>query len=151
MNNTGSYTWYPKDWLESDSVWEMSWELQGLYRFLLDIAYLHDNPFTISRRKLRTFGHVDGRKLDTMLQKLCKLGVLICIDSANDLYKIPSIEKRKDLINSASKAANTRWAAYAKDKDKDKDKEKEKEKGENAPLSVNNNFQKLIDKWTPKD
>ena len=129
MNNTGSYTWYPKDWQESDKVWEMNFELQGLYRLLLDHAYLHGNPFVINKRKMTTFGHVDRHKLDRLCTKLVQIGVLECTQTVPPLYKIPSIEKRKELKDNASKAANVRWAHDAKDKDKDKDKDKEKEKG----------------------
>ena len=37
------YTWYPKDWGNSEKVFELTLIERGLYRELIDMAMLNDN------------------------------------------------------------------------------------------------------------
>jgi len=41
------YTWYPKDWGNSESVFELNLSERGLYRELIDLAMLNDNKTDI--------------------------------------------------------------------------------------------------------
>ena len=43
------YTWYPKDWGNSDSVFELSLCERGLYREFIDFAMLNDNKTEIKK------------------------------------------------------------------------------------------------------
>ena len=41
------YTWYPKDWNNSEAVFELTLQQRGLYRELIDLAMLNDNKIII--------------------------------------------------------------------------------------------------------
>ena len=43
------YTWYPKDWGNSESVFELSLAERGLYRELIDLAMLNNNQTEIKK------------------------------------------------------------------------------------------------------
>jgi hypothetical protein len=43
------YTWYPKDWGNSDSVFELSLCERGLYREFIDFAMLNDNKTELKK------------------------------------------------------------------------------------------------------
>jgi hypothetical protein len=42
------YTWYPKDWGNSEAVFQLNLTQRGLYRELIDLAMLNDNKTVIN-------------------------------------------------------------------------------------------------------
>lgn len=42
------YTWYPKDWGNSEAVFELTLEERGLYRELIDMAMMNDNTTIVN-------------------------------------------------------------------------------------------------------
>ena len=70
------YTWYPKDWGNSDSVFELSLCERGLYREFIDFAMLNDNKTEIKKDVwLRKFS-VSINELNLILDKLLLLNLI---------------------------------------------------------------------------
>ena len=102
------YTWYPKDWNNSEAVFELTLQQRGLYRELIDLAMLNDNK-TVSNYR------VWCRKWDILiddllneLDTLFKLGLLeyqLQDDNEDlpDIIFIPSCEPRLKLVRGGSK------------------------------------------------
>ena len=91
------YTWYPKDWTNSDGVFELNLAERGLYRELIDISMLNDNKATV---KLDIWSRRFGSELDelnSILNKLINLGL---IEIQDDNLFIPSCEERLVLSRS---------------------------------------------------
>lgn len=94
------YTWYPKDWGNSESVFELSLSERGLYRELIDMAMLNDNK-TIYNPKIwaRKFGTTEQE-----IELLCvNLIDLLLIEIKNNILFIPSCESRLNLVRGGSK------------------------------------------------
>jgi hypothetical protein len=98
------YTWYPKDWGNSESVFEMNLSERGLYRELIDLAMLNDNKTEI---KLDVWCRKFAIELDDLKSILGKLSILevIKIDGVN-LF-IPSCESRLNLVRAGKKGSPT--------------------------------------------
>lgn len=94
------YTWYPKDWGNSDKVFELGLEQRGLYRELIDIAMLNNNKTVLNEslwiRKFNSNKEEIQRILKDLLDK-----DLIEI-KGNNLF-IPSCEPRLNLSRGGSK------------------------------------------------
>lgn len=94
------YTWYPKDWGNSESVFELTLIERGLYRELIDMAMLNDNK-TIYNAKLwaRKFGSNE----DEIEAILITLKDFKLIDISKNILFVPSCESRLNLVRGGSK------------------------------------------------
>lgn len=94
------YTWYPKDWGNSESVFELNLTERGLYRELIDLSMLNDNKTEIKLDVwVRKFA-IDIDSLKSILEKLLKLNL---IEYKKDILFIPSCESRLKLVRGGSK------------------------------------------------
>jgi hypothetical protein len=100
------YTWYPKDWGNSESVFEMTLSERGLYRELIDLAMLNNNETEIKHDVWSRKYAISVDELKLILDKLVALNV-IKINGAH-LF-IPSCETRLNLSRGgkASKPTET--------------------------------------------
>jgi hypothetical protein len=94
------YTWYPKDWGNSESVFELNLSERGLYRELIDLAMMNDNKIEI---KLDVWCRKFAIDLDTLNLILSKLSVLNLIEINGENLFIPSCESRLNLSRGGSK------------------------------------------------
>jgi hypothetical protein len=94
------YTWYPKDWGNSESVFELNLTDRGLYRELIDLAMLNDNKTEIKLEVWSRKFAIEIDSLNFILNKLTKLN-LIKINGEN-LF-IPSCESRLNLVRGGRK------------------------------------------------
>ena len=94
------YTWYPKDWGNSESVFELTLIQRGLYREFIDMAMLNDNK-TIYNSKLwaRKFGSTE----DEIESILITLKDFKLIDISKNILFVPSCESRLNLVRGGSK------------------------------------------------
>lgn len=94
------YTWYPKDWGNSESVFELTLIERGLYRELIDMAMLNDNK-TIYNLKLwaRKFGSTEY-EIEGILITLEGLKL---VEVKQDILFIPSCESRLNLVRGGTK------------------------------------------------
>lgn len=94
------YTWYPKDWGNSDAVFELTLIERGLYRELIDMAMLNDNKTIIN---VKTWARKFGSNEDEIEQILITLNDLNLIEIDNINLFIPSCEPRLNLIRGGRK------------------------------------------------
>lgn len=93
------YTWYPKDWGNSESVFELNLSERGLYRELIDLAMLNDNNTEIKLDMwVRKFG-VSNEELNDILSKLSELKL---IEIGKNYLFVPSCEPRLNLVRGGS-------------------------------------------------
>jgi hypothetical protein len=98
------YTWYPKDWGNSESVFELTLVERGLYRELIDMAMLSDNKTLINIKTwARKFGSTES-EIQLILDTLFKLNL---IEYKKDVLFIPSCESRLNLVRGGSKGGKT--------------------------------------------
>mgnify|MGYP003112664909 FL=1 len=88
------YTWYPKDWGNSDAVFELTLIERGLYRELIDMAMLNDNTTEINYRLWARKFATTKDELETILITLTDLKL---IEIKGNLLFIPSCEARLKL------------------------------------------------------
>jgi hypothetical protein len=100
-----SYTWFPKDWNNSESVFELDLQHRGLYRELIDLAMLQDNKVIINRSVWCRKWMVCDTTLSSMLNVLYK-AQLIDLKEGGKLF-IPSCETRLSLVRRGSKGGST--------------------------------------------
>jgi hypothetical protein len=101
------YTFYPKDWASSESVFELELHERGLYRELMDLAYLNDNKTEIKKDTwVRKFS-CTIELLDAVLNRLFHLKL---IEYKDDLIFIPSCESRLNLSRGGKKSKPTETA-----------------------------------------
>lgn len=93
------YTWYPKDWGNSDSVFELTLIERGLYRELIDMAMLNDNKTVLS---LKLWARKFGSSEDEIEGILITLENLKLIEIKGDILFIPSCESRLNLVRGGS-------------------------------------------------
>jgi len=93
------YTWYPKDWGNSESVFELNLSERGLYRELIDLAMLNDNKTEI---KLEVWSRKFAIDVDGLKSILGKLSILNLIKIEGDNLFIPSCESRLNLVRGGS-------------------------------------------------
>lgn len=99
------YTWYPKDWGNSEKVFELTLIERGLYRELIDMAMLNDNKTKIN---YRVWGRKYGTthlELERILLNLKHLGL---IEITNFNLFIPSCEARLNLVRGGSKGGKNK-------------------------------------------
>lgn len=94
------YTWYPKDWNNSEKVFELTLVERGLYRELIDMAMLNDNKTIINDKVwARKFGS-SINEIESILLTLERIGL---IEVTNEFLFIPSCESRLVLVRSGAK------------------------------------------------
>lgn len=98
------YTWYPKDWGNSESVFEMNLCERGLYRELIDLAMLNDNKTDI---KIEVWSRKFAISIDELKSILDKLIVLNVIEVKENILFIPSCENRLQLVRGGKKGSPT--------------------------------------------
>jgi hypothetical protein len=91
------YTWYPKDWGNSESVFELNLSQRGLYRELIDLAMLQDNKVEYKPKTwARKFAVTENDILD-IIEELKKLKL---VELNEGFLFIPSCEKRLVFVRS---------------------------------------------------
>jgi hypothetical protein len=93
------YTWYPKDWGNSESVFELNLSERGLYRELIDLAMLNDNKTEI---KLDVWCRKFAINIDDLKVILNRLAYLNLINIKDENLFIPSCESRLKLVRGGS-------------------------------------------------
>ena len=88
------YTWYPKDWGNSDAVFELTLIERGLYRELIDMSMLNDNTTEINYRLWTRKFATTKDELETILITLTDLKL---IEIKENILFIPSCEARLKL------------------------------------------------------
>lgn len=94
------YTWYPKDWGNSENVFELSLSERGLYREIIDLAMMNDNKTEI---KLDTWVRKFAVNLDELKSILGKLSILNLIQIDGEKLFVPSCESRLNMVRGGSK------------------------------------------------
>ena len=94
------YTWYPKDWGNSESVFELNLSERGLYRELIDLAMLNDNIVDV---KIDVWSRKFGAEKDFLQSILDKLLSLKLINIDNETLSVPSCESRLNIIRGGAK------------------------------------------------
>jgi hypothetical protein len=144
------YTWYPKDWGNSESVFELSLGERGLYREFIDLAMLNNNQTEIKKDVwVRKFS-VNIEDLDKILDKLAKLNL---IKLGKNYLFIPSCESRLNLVRGGSnggkkskpnsKPTTKPFESLDEKKDKPTTKQIEK-KDKGKEIKVNDFFNSLL-------
>jgi len=94
------YTWYPKDWGNSESVFELNLSERGLYRELIDLAMLNDNKTEVKKDVWSRKFCVTIEDITKIIEKLRSLNL---IQIHNATLFIPSCESRLNLVRGGSK------------------------------------------------
>lgn len=139
------YTWYPKDWGNSESVFEMTLSERGLYRELIDLAMLNNNETEIKYDVWSRKYAISIDELKLILEKLVKLNVLKI--NGTNLF-IPSCEPRLNLSRGgkASKPNETSLKNLSKPTSKpiskpiSEQREREREIEINKPIIYSDEF-----------
>ncbi|AOR28753.1 hypothetical protein FORMB_17140 [Formosa sp. Hel1_33_131] len=97
------YTWYPKDWGNSESVFELNLSERGLYRELIDLAMFNDNKTDVKISVWSRKFNISKTDLNVILDKLSKLKL---IKITNDKLFIPSCENRLKLVRGGRKGGS---------------------------------------------
>lgn len=93
------YTWYPKDWGNSESVFELNLSERGLYREFIDLAMLNNNETEIKKEVWVRKFCISITDLDLILTKLVKLNL---IQLRENYLFVPSCESRLKLVRGGS-------------------------------------------------
>jgi len=94
------YTWYPKDWGNSEHVFELSLSERGLYREIIDLAMMNDNKIEFKKEIwIRKF-FVQKEELEAILNKLYALKL---IHFKDNILTVPSCENRLKLVRAGAK------------------------------------------------
>lgn len=100
MSSKLCYTWYPKDWGSSDSVFELNLAERGLYRELIDFAMLNDNKTEVKKEVWCRKFSIAIEELEAILNKLVQLKL---IEFKSDFLFIESCERRLNLVRGGRK------------------------------------------------
>lgn len=98
-----SYTWYPKDWGNSEAVFELTLLERGLYRELIDIAMLNDNKTIVN---IKIWARKFGSSIDEIESILFTLERLKLVELKKENLFIPSCETRLKLVRSGAKGGS---------------------------------------------
>lgn len=142
------YTFYLKDWNTSEKVFQLDLKARGLYRELIDLAFLNDNKTKINLSVwIRKF-NTNENEIESILKFLEQLE-LITID--NDVLFIPSCENRLNMIRGARKGGLKSKPTIKPTPKQKKVKKKEKKYREFKHLSITENeYNKLLKDYTKK-
>ena len=99
------YTWYPKDWGNSEKVFELTLLERGLYRELIDMAMLNDNNTVINEK---IWARKFGSSLSEIESILLTLEGLNLIELTDCKLFIPSCEPRLNLMRGGSKGGKNK-------------------------------------------
>jgi hypothetical protein len=149
------YTWYPKDWGNSESVFEMTLSERGLYRELIDLAMLNNNQTEV---KIDVWSRKFAISIDELNKVLDKLINLNVIEITNNFLFIPSCEARLNLSRGGKTSKPTETSLnnlskptskpISKPTSKQRERERERESKEDSPISdVFVPSQEYIDKY----
>lgn len=83
------YTFYPKDFISDPEVMIMSSSERGIYRDLIDLAYLKNNEIKFSIKQLAIYSNSTEEQVLEVLN--------IKGERVKDYWTIPSCQKRMDL------------------------------------------------------
>lgn len=86
MSGKLGYTWYPKDFISDPDVMFMTAAERGVYRDLIDLAYMSDNAIKYSVDLLAKYTHSDVETVQKILD--------IKGEKIGDIWTIPSCAKR---------------------------------------------------------
>ena len=87
------YTWYPKDWASSETIEELTWNERGVYRELLDKAYMNKNKIPIKKKLWSKKWGLSNDDLQYCLDSLNDEGL---IEVGEKYITIPSVDKRME-------------------------------------------------------
>ena len=142
------YTWYPKDWGNSDAVFELTLSERGFYRELIDMAMLNDNTIKWNAKLWSRKFNCTEDEIVAIADRLDELGLTESrfFDYQNkdmdtmDWVFIPSCEPRLNLVRGGRKGGKNKptpkpivkptlkpTPKQKKEKEKEKEKEKRKE------------------------
>jgi hypothetical protein len=99
------YTWYPKDWNNSEAVFELTLQQRGLYRELIDLAMLNDNKTIVNIKVWCRKFDIDKDLLIDELECLQQLGL---IENDFKAIFIPSCEPRLNLVRGGKKGGKNK-------------------------------------------
>lgn len=87
------YTWYPKDFISDPDVMMMDASQRGIYRDLIDLAYVNDNKIKYNLMQLSKYCNASETEISEILSLKGK--------KEGDLWTIPSCNKRiaKAVVN----------------------------------------------------
>lgn len=91
MSGKLGYTWYPKDFISDPDVMFMTSAERGVYRDLIDLAYMSDNAIRYNVDMLAKYTNSDVETVQRILDIKGK--------KKGDIWTIPSCAKRIDLAN----------------------------------------------------
>jgi hypothetical protein len=101
------YTWYPKDWGNSEAVFELNLSERGLYRELIDMAMLNDNTTLCNYKVWQRKWDIEHDDIYLILDKLSKLNLINYTINEDkrilDTIFIPSCEPRLKLVRGGKK------------------------------------------------
>ena len=101
------YTFYPKDWGNSESVFELNLSERGLYREFIDLAMLNDNCTEIKKSVWCRKFAVSIDELESILSKLLELKL---IEYRENILFVPSCETRLQLVRGGKTSKPTKEA-----------------------------------------
>ena len=110
------YTWYPKDWGNSDAVFELTLSERGFYRELIDMAMLNDNTIKWNAKLWSRKFNCTESEIVTIADRLDELGLIESrfFDYQNkdmdtmDWVFIPSCEPRLNLVRGGRKGGKNK-------------------------------------------
>jgi hypothetical protein len=94
------YTWYPKDWGNSEKVFELNLSERGLYREFIDLAMMSDNKTEIKINLWSRKFNCSEQDINDILNRLSTLQ-LIVLKQDNTVF-VPSCESRLNLCRGGS-------------------------------------------------
>lgn len=103
------YTFYPKDWGNSESVFELNLAERGLYRELIDLAMMNDNKTNIKKDVWCRKFAVSLIDIEAILDKL---SLLKLIEIKSEILFIPSCENRLNLVRGGKKGGSKKKPTY---------------------------------------
>lgn len=83
------YTWYPKDFKSDPDVMMMSCAQRGIYRDLIDLAYMKDNCIKFNVEQLARYCGATVEEVESVLEMKG--------EKDGEFWRIPSCQKRIDL------------------------------------------------------
>jgi len=110
------YTWYPKDWGNSDAVFELTLSERGFYRELIDMAMLNDNTIKWNAKLWSRKFNCTESEIVTIADRLDKLGLTQSrffdyqdkdMDTMDWVF-IPSCEPRLNLVRGGRKGGKNK-------------------------------------------
>jgi len=99
------YTWYPKDWGNSENVFELSLSERGLYREFIDLAMMNDNKTEVNIKTWCRKFAVDFNEINIIIDNLIKHNL---VEIKDTILFIPSCEPRLNLVRGGSKGGKNK-------------------------------------------